>query len=247
MFEHREDTVLGRLMDYLDRGIRYIVLNLAWLLLTLPFTIVFFLILRYGFGMEEFPWVLISIPIVLAAPAIGGLFYATNQLVHDKDGSLSVFWEGVKIYLWPSYRWGFLNLVVAFLLSLNIWFYGNWEWRVAAYLRVAFIVFAIFWATLQIYTFPFIIEQEEPLLKMSLRNSFIATARFPLQSFGFVVLIAVIVLVSTLVFPPLWIVISVSLIAYLSNRHTLSIIDKLFALEKKTKEAQENPDSSPGE
>jgi uncharacterized membrane protein YesL len=158
--------------------------------------------------------------------------------VHGKDGSLSVFWEGVKTFFWPSYRWGFLNLAVGFLLSLNFWFYGNLAWSFAIYLRVSFIVLTVFWVTLQIYTFPFIIEQEEPKLRMSLRNSFIATARFPLQSFGLILLIAVIVLVSTFVFPPLWIVISVSLIAYLSNRHTLSILEKLLELEQKQTEKQ---------
>lgn len=239
MFEHHEDTIWGRLMDYLASAIRYVTLNLAWLVLTLPFALVFFLILRYGFGMEAVPWILMSIPIVLASPAIGGLFYATNQLIHDKDGSFAVFWEGVKIYFWPSYRWGVLTIGVGFILIVNIWFYNNLEWSLAPYFQVAFIVLSAFWVTLQIYTFPFIIEQEEPSLKISLRNSFIATARFPLQSFGLIILIAAIVLVSTFIFPTLWIVISVSLIAYLSNRHTLSILEKLLALEQKNKDLQE--------
>ena len=64
-------------------------------------------------------------------------------------------------------------------------------------------------------------------------------ARYPLQSFGFVFLVAVIVVVSAFVFPPLWIVISVSLIAYLSNWHTLSILEKLLTLEQENKDVQE--------
>jgi hypothetical protein len=238
MFEPREDSVWGRIMDYANRGSRYVILNLAWLALTLPLVVVFFLILRYLFDMQSYPWVLLAIPVVLASPAIGGLFYATNQLAHGKSAGLEVFWGGVKTYLWPSYRWGFLNLLAAFLLSVNIWFYGNLSLDIAPYLRIAFIIFAVFWAVLQIYIFPFLIEQEKPHLKMAFRNSLIALARFPLQSFGMLILITLIVVVSTFVFQLFWIVISVSLIAYLSNRFTLSILQRLLALEKKNAETK---------
>ena len=239
MYEPTGDNIWGRLTDYLEIAFRYLVLNLAWFALTLPFMAVFFLILRYLFDMETYPWTLIPIPVVLASPALGGLFYATNQLAHDKDGSLGVFWEGVKTYLWPSYRWGFLNLLVAFLLNVNIWFYENVDWAIAPYVRIVFIVISVFWSTLQIYTFPFLIEQEKPLLTMSLRNSLVATARFPLRSFGLAFLLAVIAVVSTLLFLPLWFFITMSLITYLSNRNTLSVLKKLFALEQKNTEVQE--------
>ena len=238
MYDDRGDTVWGRLRDYLDTATRYIMLNLAWLLLTFPFAAVFFLILRYAFGIQESPWALIFIPITLASPAIGGLYYATNQLAHDIDGGLSAFWEGVKKYVWPSYRWGIMNLVMAFLFNVNIWFYGNATWSFAPYIRVVFIVGAVFWATVQMYTFPFIIEQEDPLLKTALRNSFIATARFPLRSFGFVFLVGIIVFVSTFLFVPLWALITVSLFAYLSNKHTLIILEKLREDEQKLKDQQ---------
>jgi uncharacterized membrane protein YesL len=238
MFNFSENSFWGRIMDVLEVAFRYVILNLAWLILTVPFVFLFFLILRYLFGMETYPWVLLSIPVVVASPVTGGLYFATNQLAHGIDSSLSVFWEGVKIYLWPSYRWGFLNLLIAFMLSVNIWFYGNVDWGIAPYLRVAFIVFSVFWVALQLYTFPFLIEQEKPILKMALRNSFISVARFPLQSFGWMILISVIVVVSTFVFIPLWFVISMSLITYLSNRLTLSILEKLIALEKKNTEMQ---------
>ncbi len=233
MFNEGGNTIGDRLKEYLDIATRYLMLNVAWLLATFPFAAVFFLILRYGFGIQESPWILIFIPIILASPAIGGLYYATNRLAHDIDGGLSAFWEGIKKYFWPSYRWGIMNLLMAFLFSVNIWFYGNATWSFAPYLRVAFIVGAIFWATLQMYTFPFMIEQEKPQLRTAMRNSFISTARFPLRSFGFTLLIGVLVFVSTFIFVPLWVFITVSLFAYLSNKHTLIVLKKLLENEQK--------------
>ncbi len=239
MYDNREDTLWGRVMDSLDVATGYLILNLAWLLLTFPFALIFFWILRFAFGQQNSIWVLIFVPITIASPAIGGLYYATNRLAHEKDGGLSVFWEGVKIYLWPSYRWGIMNLILAFLFSVNIWFYGDATLSIAPYIQVVFIIGAVFWAAVQMYTFPFIIEQEDPHLKTALRNSFVATARFPLRSFGFLLLVGVIIFVSTFVFVPLWVFITVSLIAYLSNRHTLVVLEKLLEDEEKKNTASE--------
>ena len=238
MYEN-QNPFIAQAMEYLEIATRYVLLNFLWLLSIFPFAAVFFLILRYAFGIQESPWVLIFIPVVLASPATGGLYYATNQLAHGRDGGPMVFWEGIKTYVWPSYRWGIMNLVVAFLLNLNIWFYGEAPWSFAPYLRVAFIISAIFWAALQMYTFPFIIEQDEPLVKTALRNSFVALARHPFRSFGFLLLILAIVMLSTFGFFVLWVVVSVSLIAYLSNKNTLAVLEKLIAKEQELKKNQE--------
>lgn len=237
MYEN-QNPLIARAMEFLENASRYVILNFLWLLSIFPIAAVFFLILRYAFGLEESPWVLIFIPIILASPATGGLYYATNQMAHGRDGGLSVYWEGLKSYIWPSYRWGIMNLVIAFLISVNIWFYGNSTWQIAPYLRIVFIVSAIFWAVIQMYTFPFMIEQEEPLLKTALRNSLIATARYPLRSFGIFLLVLAIAFVSTYFYFVLWVVISISLIAYLSNKNTLVVLEKLLAKDKEIMQSQ---------
>jgi hypothetical protein len=240
-----QNPIIARAMEYLEIAARYVLLNFLWLLSIFPVAAVFFLILRFGFGQQQSPSVYIFIPIVLASPATGGLFYATNQLAHGRDGGPLVYWEGLKTYVWPSYRWGIMNLVIAFLFSVNIWFYDHDLWQFAPdfqrfvpYIRVAFIVSAIFWAALQMYTFPFMIEQEEPLVKTALRNSFVAVARFPLRSFGFLLFVFAIALVSTYLFFVLWVVISISLIAYLSNKNTLAVLEKLLEKEEEFKNSQ---------
>jgi hypothetical protein len=231
-----QNPFIARAMEYLEIAARYVLLNFIFLLSIFPFAAIFFLILRYGFGIQESPWILIFIPVLLGSPAIGGLFYATNELAHGRDGGPMVYWEGVKGYVWPSYRWGIMNLVIIFLFNVNIWFYGDAPWSFAPYLRVLFIVCAIFWAVLQLYTFPFLIEQEEPHIKTALRNSFIAVARYPLRSFGVLFIVFVIVFTSTFLFFVLWVVISISLIAYIANKNTVGVLGKLLAKENEIKE-----------
>ena len=234
-----QNPLVARAMEYLEFVARYILLNFIWILTIFPVAAVFFLVLRYAFGIQEAPWVLIFVPIALASPATGGLYYATNQLAHGKDGGPMVYWEGLKTYFWPSYRWGIMNFVVAFLFSVNLWFYGNAPWSFAPYIRIVFIVGAFFWGALQMYTFPFMIEQEEPGVKIALRNSFLAVARYPLRSFGFLLLILVIALASTYFYFVLWVVVSVSVIAYLSNKNTQIVLEKLLAQEKEAKQNDE--------
>jgi len=227
-----QNPLIARAMEYLEIAARYVLLNFIWFLSIFPVAAIFFLLLRYGFGVQEAPWVLIFIPVVLASPATGGLYYATNQLAHGHDGGPLVYWYGLKTYLWPSYRWGIMNFVIAFLFSINIWFYGEAPWGFAPYVRLAFIVAAAFWAAIQLYTFPFLLEQDQPQIKMALRNSFLALARFPLRGFGFLLLVVVIVLASTYLYFVLWVVTTVSLIAYLSNKNTIAVLEKLLAQER---------------
>ncbi|HBX70803.1 MAG TPA: hypothetical protein DEH25_15840 [Chloroflexi bacterium] len=237
MYEDQNPFV-ARAMEYLEIAARYVLLNFLWVLSIFPVAAVFFLILRYGFGIQESPWVLIFIPIALASPATGGLYYATNQLAHGNDGGPMVYWKGLKTYLWPSYRWGIMNIVVAFLFSVNIWFYSSAPWSFAPYVRLAFIIGAIFWAAIQMYTFPFIIEQDQPSLKMSLRNSFLAVARQPLRSFGFLLLVFALAMFSTYFYFVLWVVVTVSLIAYFSNKNTLAVLKRLLEQEQKFKKSE---------
>ena len=129
-----------------------------------------------------------------------------------------------------------MNFVVAFLFSFNIWFYDNATFQLAPYIRIVFIVSAVFWAVIQMYTFPFMIEQEEPSLKTALRNSLLAVARHPLRSFGVLLLVLGIAFISTYVSFLFWILFSVSLIAYLSNKNTLVVLEKLIEKDKEIQE-----------
>ena len=227
-----QNPLITRATEFLEIAFRFVLLNFLWLISIAPIAAGFFYILQLTIGLEEFPWVLILIPIVLVSPASGGLYYATNQMAHGHDAGAMIYWEGIKSYVWPSYRWGIMNFVVAFLFSFNIWFYDNATFQLAPYIRIIFIVSAVFWAVIQMYTFPLMIEQEEPLVKTALRNSLLAVARHPLRSFGVLLLVLGIAFISTYVSFLFWILFSVSLIAYLSNKNTLVVLEKLIAKDK---------------
>ena len=50
---YEKETVANRVMGVLEVVSRYVGLNFAYLLSVFPFAVVFFLILRFGFGIQK--------------------------------------------------------------------------------------------------------------------------------------------------------------------------------------------------
>jgi uncharacterized membrane protein YesL len=171
-------------------------------------------------------WLLLSLPLVTAFPAAAGLYYATNQLAHQKSAGWETFIDGFRRYFWIGWRWGLLNLGALALLGVNIAFYAGLDAAWAPLLQGVFVSLSILWLLLQLYTFPLLLEQETPRLRTALYNSLVILARSPLPSLGLAALLIAICLLSTLLFF-LWFVLTVSLSAYLCNRATLRAIQKI--------------------
>jgi len=171
-------------------------------------------------------WFILTVLVVTAFPAFGGLYYATNRIAHGEMADLRIFFDGFKSNFWTSYKWGFLNLGVYFLLTLNIWFYGQFDGFGFVILQSLFFSAMLIYTCMQIYTFPFLLEQDEPSLKNAIRNSFAVFVRFMGRSFLLLIFILILSAVSIFL-PPLWILLTMSLIVYLGNWQTLVAIQKL--------------------
>ncbi len=176
-------------------------------------------------------WFLLTLLVVTAFPAFGGLYYVTNRVAHGEMADLQTFLEGFKTYFWTSFKWGFLNLIAYFLLTLNIWFYGQFEGFGFVILQSLFFSALLIYTCMQIYTYPFLLEQDTPSIKMAIRNSFAVFVRFMGRSFGMLLFFLLLAVISTLL-PPLWILLTMSLIVYISNWLTLDSIQKLREIEK---------------
>jgi uncharacterized membrane protein YesL len=170
-------------------------------------------------------WLLLSLPVVTLIPATGGLYYATNLLAHDNVASWRSVWEGFRRHFWLSWQWGLLNFVIYGGLFVNVWFYGQVNWGM--WVRPLFLFLLLLWTLVQIYLFPVLLEQERPSLRLALRNSGIILLRRPFHTLGWFIAFVVLALGSTYLLPPLWLVLTVSLLLYLSNRATIQAVQHL--------------------
>lgn len=172
-------------------------------------------------------WFVLTLPVITAIPALGGLFYATNHMAHQRAASWQTFLEGIRSCFWLSLRWGLMNLVMFGLLGLSIWFYAQVKESWAAVVRPLVVSMLILWMLLQMYTFPLLLEQEDQRLVTALRNSAVIWVKRPLFSLMQAAILAVMFVVSTYWMGPAWIFITGSLGAYLANRAVIDSIAQI--------------------
>lgn len=176
-------------------------------------------------------WFLLTLPIVTAFPAAAGLYYATNQLAHQKGAGWKTFFDGFRTHFWLSWRWGLLNVIVIFVLVSNVVFYGQLESEWGVWLKGVILGLSILWGIIQLYTFPFLLEQENPRLSMALRNSLVILATRPAPVIGVALLSLVLAVLSTVIALPAWFFFTTSISAYLANKVVIDSVKKLHQNE----------------
>lgn len=172
-------------------------------------------------------WFLLTLPIVTAFPAAAGLYYATNQLAHQKGAGWKTFFDGFRIHFWLSWRWGLLNAIILIVLVSNIVFYGQLEAEWSVWLRGVIIGLSILWGIIQLYTFPFLLEQEKQRLSTALRNSIVLLATRPAPVLSVAFLSLVLAVLSTVIVLPAWFFFTASLSVYLANKVVIDSVKKL--------------------
>ncbi len=128
----------------------------------------------------EFIW-LLSIALILPAPpATVALFYFTNRQAHGEVAGLGDFWEGLRRYWLPAWRWGAVNLVMLLILGGDIYLLNKGQMTALNYfLQGFYLVCLTGWVIIQFYTLPFLLEQEKPAVFTALRNGALMFARNP--------------------------------------------------------------------
>ena len=172
-------------------------------------------------------WAFFTALIITAPAAVAGLYYTTNQLAHQKSISWRTFFEGFRQHFWMGWRWALMNLVAGFLLYVNVSFYGQFDTQWADFVQGLFITMSVFWAIVQVFTFPLLIEQHDRRLRVALRNSLVIIMRRLGFVLGLLLVMIVLILISSLLLWPLWFLITASLLAYLANLGTVSVVKDL--------------------
>lgn len=169
-------------------------------------------------------WFVCSLPVVTLIPATAALFYSTNQLAHGKPASWQTFFEGFRLYLRTCWFWGLLNVVVIIALVSNAIFYSRMKESWSVWAQGLVLALSLVWIMIQLFNFPLLLEQEQPRLRQALRNSVVIIIKRPLYALGQGLLVAVIMVASTVLIWPIWAFLTASLCAYLANMATLASI-----------------------
>ena len=178
-------------------------------------------------------WLVLLIPVITIPLAFAGLYASANGLVHGGSLEWGTFFAGIKNHLAASLRWTGANLLVFLLLAFYIWFFS---FRAANLtdagrgLGSLFLILALLWFVLNMYTFPFMLAQQKPSYWNALRNSAVLFLKWPGQALGFTLFnLAVIGLSLWLRFP--WLVLGASLPALMSCLCVKDVVDQVNATD----------------
>lgn len=126
-------------------------------------------------------WWIGLLPIVTIAPVTMATNRVANRIANYKRVDNSFFWEGLRQHIGRGWLLMFITLGVPAAVVFNIWFYANSQ----GYLRIVGV--AWMWMLLLVlmisqYLFPLFWQQDEPSIKLALRNSAILALRHPLYT-----------------------------------------------------------------
>ena len=191
-----------------------------------------FLVMWDGFWivwLSNLFWLALLIPVITFPLAFCGLYTCAHGLAHGESLDWQSFFTGIKKYWGASVRWSGANLLVFFVLTFYVWFFSFRGGNVTNTGRTVgnvFLVLALLWLALNLYTFPFMLVQAKPSFLNALRNSAVLFIKWPGQALGFTLFNFLVIGLSLwLRFP--WLVFGASLPALMSCLCVKDIIDQV--------------------
>ena len=169
------------------------------------------------------------IAVLIGGPALAGVHNLTNPIPHEKRIDFSYFWEGFKGYYLKSWQILGLWVVGTAMLAANVWFYRMW-WQqgtqIALVPVILFLWIMVLWLSILPYLLPLLVEQEDKRVLLVFKNAILLALVNP----GFTVLVMVLLgatLLLSLVFPPLLMLATFSLVALVDNRAIVQLMVRL--------------------
>lgn len=127
-------------------------------------------------------WWLGTILIVTAAPATVGLHQVANRIANYKRVDSSFFWESARTNIGRGWALYLINLLVPIVIVTSIIFYlGTTGWlRILGFVCVWLFIFVLM---ISQYYFPLFWQQDEPDIRLILRNAVLLALQHPLYTF----------------------------------------------------------------
>ncbi len=167
-------------------------------------------------------WLMLNGLVVTGPPATLALFYVANRLAHEEPTDVRDFLTALRRYFSVAWRWGTINLFVLFFLVGDVILMGQLAPQsLLPWMQGVYVTALLTWLLLQLYTLPFLFEQEQPQVKLALRNGAVMLGRNPGFSLALGLLLVWVVVLGTLFF---LIIVAVGglLIALIANHAVLN-------------------------
>ncbi len=123
-------------------------------------------------------WLIAQLLILPGPPATVALFYYANRLANDEPVDLGDFWRAIWQYWWVGWRWGIINYVLIAVLAVDGLYTGHLSQSIPAhFIQGLYLAGLAIWLLLQVFSLPFLFEQDTPGVKQALRNGAVLLGR----------------------------------------------------------------------
>lgn len=182
-----------------------------------------------GLAVANIVWLVAAVTIFLLPPATAGMYYITHSLAKGMGQRSEDFIEGARKYLWISYRWFLINVVVAFVIYTNFTFYLNHTNETVFLVGFTFTgALTLVWISMQFYTWPFLMAQEDKRLTLALKNALLLTLGAPGYNLIMLLVLVPFLMLSFFTLVPLAFF-TIAFVALLGNT---AVLERLKAYEK---------------
>jgi uncharacterized membrane protein YesL len=126
--------------------------------------------------------VIALILVLVQAPVTMGIQHVANRIANYKRADSGFFWETWRQYPGRGYLLFFFSVAIPAAIAFNIWFYFNSQ----GWLQIVGVVWLwLFLFSLMAgqYVFPLLWQQDDPHVRLALRNSLLLALQHPLYSF----------------------------------------------------------------
>lgn len=171
-------------------------------------------------------WFVMSLPVITLVPALGSVYATLIKPSQNKSTDWHRLWDGVKQYWAISIVWAVVVSLGYVLLAAGLWFFQTWDGGFAGLATIIIIAAGMLWTAINQFSLPILLLQEERKVILAIRNGFVICLRQPLTALK-VTLTTLFIAAVSILLPPLWVFISVALIAQIQTHAMLDAIKKI--------------------
>jgi len=170
-------------------------------------------------------WWIGTILIVPSAPVMLAMNHVANRIANYKRVDNSFFWEALRQHIGKGWLLYVISLLLPLAVLVNVWFYFNsTSWM--NFIGIAWLwIFLLVVMVLQ-YVFPLFWQQDEPQIRLVLRNALLLALRYPLYTL-LMLLFQLFLLVISLVLTLPLILLTPALLALTANFALTGILQEM--------------------
>ncbi len=170
-------------------------------------------------------WWLGTILVVTAPSALMGLQHVANRQANYKRVDQGFFWDNIRTHLGSGWILFWLSALLPPAIYFNIWFYGN-AVGFMRYIGIVWLWLLFLWLLIGQYLFPLLWQQDEPNVRLALRNAALLAVKYPLYSILMLLFQVVLIVVSVGIVLPLPLLLP-AMIALTQNFATVGLLQEM--------------------